>query len=160
MRSGIVLSLLIIATACKEIPADPNRSFEKAIGTGLSVGYSVNPPWVTEKNGTPGGIEPGILNAYARSAGIKIVWEKGSEQVLLEKLEKQELHLVIAGLTKDTPWKSRKIGLTKPYRRNDKTRHVMAIQQGENRLLMNIERYFQQNMDSLLANINEENREF
>ncbi len=65
------------------------------------------------------------------------------------KLEKQKLHMVIAGLTKDTPWKSRKIRLTIPSYTDKKIKHIIAVQQGENRLVFYFEKYLLVNKDSI-----------
>jgi hypothetical protein len=71
--------------------------------------------------------------------------------VLLKDLEKKQYHIVISGLTSDTPWKKKKIGLTRPYFKNEKEKHVIAIMQGENRLLYHLEKYLFNNRDSINA---------
>jgi hypothetical protein len=47
--------------------------------------------------------------------------------------------IVIAGLTDETHWKTRMIGLTKPYRIEGKEKHVIAVQEGENAFLIQLE---------------------
>jgi hypothetical protein len=152
-RMGLLSFLLVFNSGCKNIPSDPNGSFEKAIETGLSVGYSVNPPWVTTNDSTAGGIEGSLIKSFAGKMDMKIVWHYGSEQELMKKLEKKELHVVISGLTKDNPWKDRKIGFTLPYFKDKKEKHVIAVQQGENKLLQNIELYLFENKDSIKRSI-------
>lgn len=147
--------IMLIFSACDNIPADPNKSYEKAIGTGLSVGYAINPPWVSENEGIVEGYEAEIIKGFADSNGMKIVWVPGSEQTLMKKLEKKELHIVITGMTMDNPWKSMKIGITLPYYKVKKAKHVIAVQQGENRLTMNLEKYFYSNRSSIAKMINE-----
>lgn len=141
--------LLVFIAGCKNIPSDPNRSFEKATESGLTVGYSVNPPWVVSEDSSAGGIEGFIIKAFAGKKEMKIVWHYGSEQEMMSKLEKKELHLVISGLTSDNPWKDRKVGFTLPYFKDKKEKHVIAIQQGENKLLQNIEMFLFENKDSI-----------
>jgi hypothetical protein len=126
--------------ACRNIPADPNDSFAKALKSGLYVGYTTNPPWISDENGRGEGIEAEIISGFAEENKMQIKWEYGSEQELMKKLEKKELHIVITGLTKDTPWKDKKVGITMPYFKNKKEQHIIAVQQGENKLTMKIEK--------------------
>jgi hypothetical protein len=152
--------ITLLAMSCDNIPADPGKSFDKAKGTGLSVGYTLNPPWILDNKGFAEGIEAEIIKGFAGTNNMKIVWEYGSEQVLMKKLEKKELHIVITGLTMDTPWKSEKIGITMPYFKSGKTKHIMAVQQGENKLVMNLEKYFFENRESITERINEDKQKF
>ncbi|HLN56167.1 MAG TPA: transporter substrate-binding domain-containing protein [Bacteroidales bacterium] len=156
----LLLYLIITLSACGRIPADPEKSFEKAKGTGLAAGFSQNPPWVIEDDGIPHGVEADLITGFAASNGMKVIWHKGSEQKLMEMLEKKELHLVINGLTKDNPWKSRRIGMTLPYFKAGKEKHVIAVQQGENRLLMHLQRYLEERKDSINGMINAYKQEF
>lgn len=154
------LLLLLIIMGCNKFPNDPERSFEKASGTALAVGFSPVPPWVVEENGKAGGIEGELVKNFADSKGFKIVWYEDSEHVLMKKLEDKELHIVIAGLSKDTPWKKQKIGLTMPYYKNKREKRVMAIQQGENRLLMYLEQYLFNVKDSIKSSVDAAKQEF
>lgn len=156
---GLALLVMFISN-CSIIPADPNKSFENAIKAGLSVGYASNPPWVIDSNGNAEGIEADIVKGFAKANGMKIKWEKGPEQKLMKKLEKKELHIVITGMTKDNPWKSEKIGITMPYYKEKKVKRIIAVQQGENRLTMNLEKYFFENKASITSLINENKPEF
>jgi polar amino acid transport system substrate-binding protein len=153
MRIILILGVFFLGS-CHKIPSDPNKSFEKAKENGLAVGFTVNPPWIFENNGMADGVEAQIIKGFARSNNMKIEWETGSEQELLKKLEEKKLHAVLAGLTSDTPWKSRKIGLTRPYYKIKKANRVIAIQQGENRMLFSVESYFLKNKDSIADKIN------
>lgn len=156
MRIILILCFLLIFGSCDKIPSDANRSFEKSKENGFAVGFTVNPPWILENNGMADGVEAEIIKGFARANDMKILWQHGSEQEMLKKLENKQLHAVLAGLTSDTPWKSRKIGLTRPYYKMKKEKRVIAIQQGENRLLYNLESYFLKNKDSIIESINRE----
>jgi polar amino acid transport system substrate-binding protein len=149
LRKFVFILLTLIIFACNSIPADPEKSLQIAKTDGLKVGYTPDPPWVIEENSEITGIEGNMVKEFARLNGMKIIWEKGSEQDLMKKLEKKELHIVIAGLLKETPWKTEKIGLTMPYYKNKKEKHVIALMQGENRLLQEIETYFFENKDQI-----------
>jgi len=145
-----ILFLFFISTiACGRIPSDPEKSFEKAQNSGLAVGFSHNPPWVFDLDTAAEGVEANLIREFALINGLNVVWQKGSEQKLMKMLEEKELHIVISGLTKDNPWKSQKIGLTLPYFKAGKEKHVIAIQQGENRLLMELEQVLKVNKDSI-----------
>lgn len=147
LLSAILIVFLLFG--CDRIPSDPEKSYEKARAQGLLVGYTDNPPWVIDDAGIISGIEPDILNSFAESNGIELKWIKGSEQELLLRLEKGELQIVAAGLLMNTPWKSEKIGLTSPYYKNRKEKRVLAVQQGENRLIMKLEKYFFSEKDEI-----------
>lgn len=155
-----ITGLLVFSSGCSNIPSDPEKTFEKAKGTGLSVGFSHNPPWVIDKDSLAGGIEGRLIKEFAVMNGMDIVWHKGSEQKLMKMLEENELHIVITGLTKDNPWKSKKIGLTMPYYKKGKEKHVIALIQGENRLLMNLEKFIFSKKDSINKLIDAAKQEF
>ncbi|HLP74317.1 MAG TPA: transporter substrate-binding domain-containing protein [Bacteroidales bacterium] len=149
--SFIFLFIFLTLTECRNIPADPEDSFRKASSTGLKVGYAVNPPWVMVSGDSVYGIEVELVRKFAEANGMKIIWKNGPEQVILKGLKKKQFHIVISGLTMDSPWKKEKIGLTRPYFRNEKEKHVIAILQGENRLLYNLEKHLFSNKDSINA---------
>ncbi|HLN19765.1 MAG TPA: transporter substrate-binding domain-containing protein [Bacteroidales bacterium] len=140
---------LLLLTGCNKIPVDPAKTFEKAREKGLSVGYSINPPWTTDDSSSAGGPEGFIIKKFAASNNMTIDWQKGSEQELLRMLEEKEIDIVISGIKKDTPWKKKKIGLTNPYYKNGKDKRVIAVIQGENRLIKNLEKFFYDNNDSI-----------
>lgn len=155
-----ITGLFVVTSGCRKIPADPENTFEKAIGTGLSVGFSHNPPWVIDKDSLAGGVEGRLIKKFAEINGMTIVWHKGSEQKLMKMLEENELHIVITGLTKDNPWKSKKIGMTMPYYKKRKEKHVIALIQGENRFLMNLEKFIFSKKDSINTMIDAAKQEF
>lgn len=80
-----------------------------------------------------------MLMHFAGKHDLIINWISGSEQMLMKRLEKRELHFVISGFTNHTPWKKRKAGFTRAYYEKDKGKHVIALKQGENKLLFEFE---------------------
>jgi ABC-type amino acid transport substrate-binding protein len=130
-----------VGFGCTEYPKDPNRTLHKVTNGNLTVGYSENFPWVVKKEGEPepSGIEPALIKSFASTLHAKIIWENGSEEQLFKKLEDRKIDVVIAGLTDETPWKTRMIGLTKPYRIKGNEKHVIAVQEGENAFLIQLE---------------------
>lgn len=155
-----ITAVFVLLSGCREIPADPEGTFGKAKETGLYVGFSHNPPWVIDYDSLAGGVEGLLIKDFAHSNGMVINWRKGSEQKLMKMLENNELHIVIAGITKDNPWKSKKIGLTMPYHKEQKEKHVIALIQGENRLVMNLEKFLYSYKDSINTLINAAEQEF
>jgi ABC-type amino acid transport substrate-binding protein len=82
-------------------------------------------------------VEGGLARAIARRVGATIMWQRGKESTLLERLTSGNLDLVIAGLSSSSPWKAR-LGLTRPYY-TDTTGHVLAAPPGENAWLVEVE---------------------
>jgi hypothetical protein len=156
-----ILLILFASAACGRIPSDPDKTLEKANATGLVVGYTVNPPWVLMKSDSViSGVEGDLINDFARDNSMKIIWQSGSEQKLFKLLEKKELNMVISGLTKDNPWKSKRIGMTKPYYKSGNEKHIIAVKQGENKLIMKLEKFLYDNKDSINLLINEYQQKF
>lgn len=131
-------------------PQDPNQTLEKVQGTVLRVGVTENPPFVIEnKSDGLDGIEIIIIEAFADSIDARVVWEIGSEQVLIDKLKKYELQVVAGGLRTKSPW-GKHATLTRPY----KNELVMAVPKGENRFLYELETFLhdqRQPIDELFA---------
>ncbi|AKQ44940.1 hypothetical protein TH63_03750 [Rufibacter radiotolerans] len=135
-------------SSCDKIPKDPEDSLEKVSGGTLDVGYSENPPWVVKGAQEPTGLEPEMIKAFAKTIKAKVQWHPGTEQQLLEALEKKELHLVVAGLTDDSPWKS-KISFTRPYLTLEKKKHVFGVIMGENALVLELEKFLHKKEEEL-----------
>lgn len=135
--------LIIVAGfySCKSFPDDPQNTLQNVTNGVLKVGYSENPPWVIDANDMAEGAEAELIHNFAEEYNAKIQWIKGTEQELFEKLEKKEIDLIIAGITTETPWKEKKISLTRPYLKEGKTKHVMAVKQGENRFQTALEKF-------------------
>jgi len=135
----------VLLSGCEDYPRDPQDTTDNARRGTVRVGVTENPPWTILRGG-PCGPEPALAMEFARTLGSKVRWERGSESVLLERLEKFELDIVIAGLTTETPWKSR-IGTTIPYLTADTDadgrpeEHIMAVPPGENGWLSRLDRF-------------------
>ncbi len=139
----LLLGVAFLPLGCDSFPKDPRRTLERVRNGTLRVGYSESRPWVTKNGDAPGGTEAELVKQFAQSLNARIEWHNYTEQNLFERLEKNELHLVIAGLTDETPWKD-KIGMTRPYRKIGKKKHVMAVAPGENGFLVALETFLQQ----------------
>lgn len=143
-------ALLLALQACDTFPQDPEHTLAQARNGTLLVGYSENPPWVMKTAGAPTGIEPALVQGFARTLGARVQWHHDTEQHLFEALEKKRLHLVVAGLTDENPWK-KQVAFTRPFierpkpdQKLSKDQHVMATVQGENAFIVALERYLHQ----------------
>lgn len=142
----VVVMFLSLLFSCHQYPKDPEKTWEKVKNNLLLVGYSENPPWVVESpEGTArqsvGGIEVQLIEEFAARQNAEIQWIKNSENELFQDLIDRKLHIVITGLTTDTPWKKEKIGITRPFFRESSKKHVMAVQEGENAFLIQLEKF-------------------
>ena len=108
----------LIVSACGNFPKDPNHSFKTARATGLRVGVVNNPPWAYLHDGIAAGSEAEIIKAFAEKHDMQVEWVAGPEHALILGLEESELHVVIGGITEDSPFKD-VVGLTNPYRKED-----------------------------------------
>lgn len=141
VRSAAGLLALVLAVhACSEIPKDPEGTLEEARGGVLRVGVAEAPPWLTRDGPEARGPEAELIRSFAASIEARVEWSWGGPEEQLEKLEKGELAIVAAGLTGDTPWKTR-VAVTRPHTVAGGERHVLATAPGENGLLAALERH-------------------
>ena len=153
---SLLLSTLTLA-ACG-LPRDPEGTLERVRGGTLRVGFVVDTPWVTEAGQGAGGIEGAIATELARGLGARIAWTHGSETPLLTALHDGDLDLVIAGLTKESPWAA-KASFTRPYYvdttmvhgKPTEVPHVVAVRPGENAWQVHIERMLEARKGELAA---------
>jgi polar amino acid transport system substrate-binding protein len=141
MRYIFVVTLFL--AACSNFPADPRHTFNEVANATMKVGYTENPPWVVKTAKGPQGIEVTLVEEFAQQINAKVQWINGSEQALFEKMEKYELDMIIGGLTNKTPWKTKRVGITRPYVIVDEKEHVMVVKSGENRFLITLEKFLQ-----------------
>ena len=146
LLQAICIGALALTVGCGvSIPADPDDTLARVTGTKLRVGVSPNPPWTELGESAPRGTEVDLVKAFAQTLDAQIEWVVGGEESLITALEHGELHLVIGGLTADTPWVE-KVAITKPYAetrdsRGERQKLVMAAPPGENAYLLALERF-------------------
>jgi polar amino acid transport system substrate-binding protein len=153
---SLLLSTLTLA-ACG-LPRDPEGTLDRVRGGTLRVGFVVDTPWVTEAGQGAGGIEGAIAAELARTLGARIAWTHASETPLLTALHDGDLDLVIAGLTKDSPWAA-KASFTRPYYvdtatvhgKRTEVPHVVAVRPGENAWQVHVERVLESRKAELAA---------
>lgn len=142
----IVVVLTVLLSGCGlAIPTDPYGSLDNARGDTLRVGISPNGELAVVNDSEYSGKEVELVRGFARSIDADIDWTVGSEEALVRGLETQQLDLVIAGITEDTPWAER-AAITRPYMTStaddgSTLNLVMLVPMGENALLSELERY-------------------
>ncbi len=140
MRTWLLITpILILFTAC-EFPKDPENTLKKVKDGQLRVGISENPPWTQKSGETWTGIEPALIERYAKKLNAEIKWIAKSESELMKELENHRLDLVISGLREDNPH-SKSVGFTYGYAGEKKAKRVMAVPPGENAFLSDLERF-------------------
>jgi polar amino acid transport system substrate-binding protein len=141
--SKFIAAAMLAATSCG-LPRDADGTLDRVTGGVMRVGMVVDTPWVTDSANGAGGVEGTLAYVIADDLKARIDWHRGGESRLLERLHRRELDLVIAGLTKGSPW-ARKVALTRPYHRDaDGKEHVVAVAPGENAFLVRVERILRQ----------------
>lgn len=141
---GALPALLLVAAACDAIPADPGGTLERVRGGVMLVGVTDSPPWIIRPEPGPGGEPTGpeadLVRGFARAIDARVRWEWAPLDENLERLERRELDLVAAGLTRDSPW-ARRVPFTRPYARWRAEERALAVPPGENAFLVALERW-------------------
>lgn len=149
-RAVPLVALVLLAAGCgATVPTDPEGTLDRVRDGVLRVGVSPAPPWTeAEPEGAvpgPAGIEPDLLRAFAETLDAEVEWTTGGEETLVDQLDRDELDVVVGGLTARSPWSSH-AALTFPYAETvgpegEKQLHVMAVRMGENAFQSELERF-------------------
>lgn len=138
--AGMLAASALFLAACDDFPRDPRGTLAAAQEESLRVGIIENPPW-TRHDERPAGVEVLLVERFARQLGTETTWIRGGGSDLMPALERFQLHLVVGGLTDDTPWRNR-VGLSRTYFTDRHgRRHVMAVPPGENAFVMRLDRF-------------------
>ena len=128
--------------AC-DLPRDPEGTLEQARGRTLRVGAVEAPPFVGRSGDEATGPEAELVHAFAESIGAEVEWRWAPLDEHMRALEAFELDVVVAGLTKQSPWASR-VGFTRPWRQEGDVQRVLAVAPGENATLVALERVIEE----------------
>jgi polar amino acid transport system substrate-binding protein len=144
-RVIFVFLISALLAGCDAIPRDSAGALNRVRGGELRVAVADNPPWVRFEDARVAGLEPELIEAWAKGLGARVVWRRGAEAELVEALHRREVDVLAAGLEGKTPYQS-KLGLTQPYveiedRYGAKKQHVLAVTQGESALLLSLDRF-------------------
>lgn len=143
-RLWLILAGLLIA-GCDALPQDNAGTLERVRGGILRVGVADHPPWVEFAEERITGIEPALIEQWARELDAQIHWQRGAEAELVEALHRRELDVVAAGFDRKSPYSS-KLGLSQAYvevtnARGQKKKMALAISQGESAFLLHLDRF-------------------
>ncbi|HYF28195.1 MAG TPA: transporter substrate-binding domain-containing protein [Baekduia sp.] len=106
---------LALAVAGCQFPADVDGTLDRVRGGTLRVGVTHAPPFVVVRDDRePGGVEARLVERFAARLDADVEWVRGSEAELMGALHGRQLDIVIAGLTRHSPWQ-REVTLTRPY---------------------------------------------
>ena len=141
MRSLLVILSAVTYVGC-DMPRDPESTTLRIREGVLRAGISEHKPWTRFDDDQPRGVEVELLEDFARQQQAEIRWVVGAESELFEALRQGHLDIVIGGLDDSTPW-SKEIAMTRPFITVADKKHVMAIRQGENRWLLELDRFLQ-----------------
>lgn len=142
---ALTASVLLLTGCGVSIPSDPQGTLDRVSGGTLKVGVAPNGDFSTVVDGQVGGSEAVLVEAFAETIDADVAWTVGSEEALVRALEREDLDLVIAGLTDASPWVAR-AGMTRPYDEftdEEGTTHklVMLVPMGENAFLAELETF-------------------
>ncbi len=150
-----VLAAALLLSGCDALPRDSVGTLRRVQSGGeLRVGVADNPPWVRFDGERVRGIEPELIEGWAKTMGARVRFRRGAEAELVEALHRRELDVMAAGFDSKTPHAPR-IGPTQPYvavedRHGKKKKHVLAVTQGESALLLSLDRFLAgQNTEAL-----------
>lgn len=107
--------LAVLAVGGCQFPDDTEGTLDRVRGGTLRVGVTPADPFVILADGRdPQGVEAELVRRFARELDAEIEWVPGSESELMGGLHGRQLDIVIAGLTRRSPWQA-EVTLTRPY---------------------------------------------
>jgi polar amino acid transport system substrate-binding protein len=119
------VAVAVLLSAC-EFPRDPDGTLDRAMGGTIRVGVGQRMPWAGWEGDRPVGVEVELVTDLAHRLHARIEWSRGSDEELLEALQKRALDIVAAGLDDRSAWKT-KVSFTRFFLR---TRTVVAVAPG------------------------------
>ena len=132
-----------LGAGCDEVayPQDPGHTYEDVVARGVvHAGIAEDPPWTRIEGGRAVGVEPALVEGLAADLGVRVEWQQMTQHELIEALDTGQIDIAAGGFVQTSPWRKH-AGFTRPYVRWDRQKHVLAVPRGENRWLMQIERY-------------------
>lgn len=119
-----------------DLPRDPEGSFDKILESKIIVvGVVHSPPFVDVTTSSVSGSEVLRVEGFARRVGVEARFVVTGVEDGFQALRDKKVHVLIGGILKDNPYTD--VGFTRSY---DGTR-VFAVINGENRLVVELEKY-------------------
>jgi len=133
----LVIALGATLAGCDDFPKDPGETTEHVRESGeMRTGLIAGADQENER-------QKALAEQIATAVEAKPVFEEGTAEILVPKLEKGELDIVIGSFAKSTPWKKH-AALTKPANQteedSERPKLRALVRKGENRWLMLVER--------------------
>jgi polar amino acid transport system substrate-binding protein len=111
----VAAALVALGIGGCQFPADSDGTLDRVRGGTLRVGVTPADPFVILADGEePQGVEVELVKRFARRLDADVEWVPGSESELMGALHGRQLDVVIAGLTRRSPWQA-EVALTRPY---------------------------------------------
>lgn len=143
MFAAVAVALTAFTGCGVTIPSDPHGAMDRIEGGVLRIGASPSVDLVTVDGDRVGGPLADLVSGFAEAHDARVVWTIGSEEDLVDGLERGALDLAIGGMTERTPW-SERVSVTRGYR-GVPSGHgepvVILLPLGENRLQSALEQY-------------------
>jgi ABC-type amino acid transport substrate-binding protein len=135
--SFLLIALTVALGGCDAFPQDPNETTEHVRQSGeMRAGLIAG---ADQDNAR----QKDLAEQVASAVEAKPVFEEGTAEILVPKLEKGELDIVIGAFAKSTPWKKH-AAVTKPAEQSggdsEEPKLRALVRKGENRWLMLVER--------------------
>jgi membrane-bound lytic murein transglycosylase MltF len=154
-RVAAHLGAVLLLAGCDQLPRDSAGAL-KRIQTGgeMRVGVAEHEPWVRWEGDRATGLEAELIEQWAQTLGVRVIWRKDALTELVQALHRRELDVIAAGLEETTPHAS-EVALSQPYlevpdRRGKKTPRALAVIPGENALLLSLDRFLTQQDEAKL----------
>jgi polar amino acid transport system substrate-binding protein len=115
--SKLAATLLLAAalTSGCQYPRDPDGTLNRVEGGVMRVGVAESDPWVLLEGDEPsGGVEVGLVRAFAARLDARIDWVHGSEEELVDAAKEGQVDMIVAGITNKSRWK-KDVAFTRPY---------------------------------------------
>lgn len=144
--TACLCTLFLLLAGCGNYPRDADDMTSIAVERGMRVGASHDPPWVVvDADGGVTGPEAELVLRFAQAHGYRLAWATGGHESLMRQLERAELHGVIGGHDRDSPWRpkvgwSRTLQLRAPGDGPMPERHV-ALPAGQSAWHLAFDRY-------------------
>lgn len=141
---AVMAVALVVLTGCGvTIPEDPRGALARIENGLLRAGASPSADLVIVDGDRVSGPLADLVTGFADAYAARVVWTVGSEEDLVDGLERGTLDLAIGGMTERTPWSDR-VSVTRGYPGIPGSRGepvVVLLPLGENRLQSALERY-------------------
>jgi polar amino acid transport system substrate-binding protein len=123
--AAVAVAMAAVLSGC-QFPRDPDGTLDRASGGTIRVGVGQRMPWAGWQGDRPVGVEVDLVTELANRLHARVEWCRGSDEELLEALQKRALDIVAAGLDDRSAWKT-KVSFTRFFFR---TRTVLAVAPG------------------------------